>query len=113
MADVDSALFFIRISSRKATDSMERVKLFFDLKTGLLARQLRYSGTIVGTNPYQLDYADYRDVNGVKLPYQWTITWTNGQSIWRVQQIESDLAITDAKFSKPAPAVLAPAHAVQ
>jgi hypothetical protein len=90
-----------------------RVKLFFDLKTGLLARQLRYSGTIVGTNPYQLDYADYRDVNGVKLPYQWTITWTNGQSIWRVQQIESDLAITDAKFSKPAPAVLAPAHAVQ
>jgi hypothetical protein len=90
-----------------------RVKLFFDLKTGLLARQLRYSGTIVGTNPYQLDYADYRDVNGVKLPYQWTITWTNGQSIWRVQQIESDLAITDTRFSKPAPAVLAPAHAAQ
>ncbi len=90
-----------------------RVKLFFDLKTGLLARQLRYSGTIVGTNPYQLDYADYRAVNGVKLPYQWTITWTNGQSIWRVQQIESDLAIADTRFSKPAPAVLAPAHPAQ
>lgn len=90
-----------------------RVKLFFDLKTGLLARQLRYSGTVVGTNPYQIDYADYRDVNGQKLPYQWTVTWTNGQSIWRVQQIQADADIPDTRFSKPAPAVLAPAHPAQ
>ena len=90
-----------------------RVKLFFDLKSGLLVRQLRYSGTIVGTNPYQIDYADYRGLNGQKLPYQWTITWTDGQSIWRVQQIQADLAIPDSRFGKPAPAVLAPAHPAQ
>ena len=75
-----------------------RVKLFFDMKSGLLVRQLRYSSTIVGTNPYQIDYADYRDVNGQKLPYQWTVTWTNGQSTWRVQQIQADLAIPDRKI---------------
>ncbi len=102
----------VQVISGSAPDGT-RVKLFFDLKSGLLVRQLRYSGTIVGTNPYQIDYADYRDLNGQKLPYQWTITWTDGQSIWRVQEIQADLAIPDSRFGKPAPAVLAPAHPAQ
>ena len=87
-----------------------RVKLFFDQQTGLLVRQLRYVGTIVGTNPYQIDYADYRDIQGVKLPYQWIVTWTNGQSTWRVTEIQTDAAIPAGRFAKPAPAVLAPAR---
>jgi photosynthetic reaction center cytochrome c subunit len=86
-----------------------RVKLFFEVESGLLIRQLRYVSTIVGTNPYQVDYADYRDVGGVKLPHQWTVTWTNGQSIWRVKEIQADAAIPAGRFAKPAPAVLAPA----
>lgn len=86
-----------------------KVKLFFDIKTGLLARQLRYVKTVVGTNPYQIDYADYKDVGGVKLPHQWTVTWTNGQSIWRVSDIQADAAIPPGRFARPAPAVLAPA----
>lgn len=90
-----------------------RVKLFFDVKTGLLVRQLRYSGTVVGTNPYQIDYSDYREVGGEKLPYQWIVTWTNGQSTWRVHQFQADPAIPDTRFDKPAPAVLAPAHPAQ
>jgi hypothetical protein len=89
-----------------------RVKLFFDLKTGLLARQLRYSSTAVGTNPIQIDYADYRDINGIKRPFRWTVTWTNGQSIYQVNEFQSDVAIDNGRFAKPAPAVLAPAKAV-
>ena len=89
-----------------------RVKLFFDQKTGLLLRQLRYSSTLVGTNPIQIDYADYRDVNGVKRPYRWVVTWTNGQSTYQVKEFQSDVAIDTGKFAKPAPAVLAPAKAV-
>ena len=85
-----------------------RFKLFFDQQSGLLLRQLRYSRTIVGSNPYQIDYADYRDVGGTKLPYQWTITWTNGQSIWRVSEIQVNASIPATRFAKPAPAVLAP-----
>jgi photosynthetic reaction center cytochrome c subunit len=87
-----------------------RVKLFFEVESGLLIRQLRYVSTIVGTNPYQVDYADYRDVGGVKLPHQWTVTWTNGQSIWRVKDIQADAAIPAGRFARPAPAVLAPVH---
>lgn len=86
-----------------------RVKLFFDQQSGLLVRQLRYVSTIVGTNPYQIDYSDYRDVNGVKLPYQWVVTWTNGQSTWRVTEVQADAPIPAQRFAQPAPAVLAPA----
>lgn len=89
-----------------------RVKLFFDQKTGLLVRQLRYSSTAVGTNPIQIDYADYRDVSGTKRPFRWIVTWTNGQSTYQVNEIESDVTIDAGKFAKPAPAVLAPAKAV-
>ena len=87
-----------------------RVKLFFDQQSGLLVRQLRYVSTIVGTNPYQVDYSDYRDVNGIKLPHQWVVTWTNGQSTWRVTDVQADAAIPTGRFAKPAPAVLAPAR---
>jgi hypothetical protein len=90
-----------------------RVKLFFDQGSGLLLRQLRYSSTILGTNPFQIDYADYRDVSGAKLPFQWTVTWTNGQSIYRAKEVRADAAIDDTHFQKPAPAVLAPAKPVQ
>jgi outer membrane lipoprotein-sorting protein len=89
-----------------------RVKLFFDQKTGLLTRQLRYSSTAVGTNPIQIDYADYREVNAIKRPFRWTLTWTNGQSIYQVNEFQPDIAIDAGKFAKPAPAVLAPAKAV-
>jgi len=89
-----------------------RVKLFFDQKTGLLARQLRYSSTAIGTNPIQIDYANYRDVNGAKIPFRWTVTWTNGQSIFQVNELQTDVAIDNGKFAKPAPAVLNPVKAV-
>lgn len=89
-----------------------RVKLFFDQKTGLLARQLRYSTTAVGTNPIQIDYSDYRDVNGIKRPFRWIVTWTNGQSTYQVNEFQTGVAIDAGKFAKPAPAVLAPAKAV-
>ncbi len=89
-----------------------RVKLFFDDKTGLLVRQLRYSNTTVGTNPIQIDYADYRDVDGIKRPFRWIVTWTNGPSTYLVNEFHSGVAIDAGRFAKPAPAVLAPAKAV-
>jgi photosynthetic reaction center cytochrome c subunit len=90
-----------------------RVKLFFDQKTGLLSRQLRYSTTAVGINPIQIDYANYRDVGGVKLPFRWIVTWTNGQSIYEVSDAQPDVAIDQTRFAKPSPAVLAPAKALK
>ena len=80
------------------------VKLFFDKRSGLLVRVVRYDRTIVGTNPIQVDYTDYRDVNGVKMPFGWTISWTDGQDIIKLTDIQQNAAIDAAQFNKPAPA---------
>jgi outer membrane lipoprotein-sorting protein len=89
-----------------------RVKLYFDKESGLLLRQVRYIETKVGTNPLQIDYKDYRAVNGVKLPFSWTLTWTDGQSTYEVRDYQANAPIDAAKFAKPAPAVVAPSKAV-
>src|SRR5215510_816422 len=85
-----------------------RIKLFFDSETGLLVRQLRYSDTPVGTVPIQIDYSDYRDVAGVKMPFRSIVTWTNGQTTIELAEVRPNIAIDSAKFSKPAPAVIKP-----
>jgi photosynthetic reaction center cytochrome c subunit len=83
-----------------------RIKLFFDQGTGLLARVLRYTDTAVGVVPTQIDYSDYRDVSGVKLPFHRIVTWTNGQAIIEFNEVQANAAVDPAKFAQPAPAVL-------
>jgi hypothetical protein len=83
-----------------------RVKLYFDEKTGLLTRQVRYADTPIGMVPTQIDYADYRDVAGVKLPYHIIVTWTDGRSDIELSDIQANAQIDAAKFAKPAPAAV-------
>ena len=84
------------------TASKTRVKLFFDKQTGLLVRNVRFIPTPVGTVPVQVDYSDYRDVAGVKLPYQWTMTWTNGRSVAKFTEIQTNVPIDNTRFARPA-----------
>jgi photosynthetic reaction center cytochrome c subunit len=79
------------------------VKLFFEKDSGLLVRLVRYDPTVIGTNPIQIDYGDYRDVNGVKMPFLWTWTWTDGQDIIKLNTIQPNAAIDATQFNKPAP----------
>ena len=79
------------------------VKLYFDKTSGLLVRQVRYAQTIVGLNPTQVDYSDYREVAGAKLPFHWTVTWTDGQSTFEMNQVQPNVSIDAGKFAKPAP----------
>jgi hypothetical protein len=81
-----------------------RVKLFFDKQTGLLTRMVRFSKTIVGPVPAEIDYSDYRDVAGVKIPFEWRSTWTDGQSTYKLESVQPNVAIDPAKFAKPVPA---------
>jgi photosynthetic reaction center cytochrome c subunit len=87
----------------QGTSGKSTVKLYFDKKSGLLVRQVRYAQTIVGLNPTQVDYSDYREVEGVKLPFHWIVTWTDGQSTFEMNQVQPNVAIAAAKFAKPAP----------
>jgi hypothetical protein len=100
----------------QATAGASRVKLFFDKQTGLLTRVVRYSKTIVGPVPTQIDYSDYREVAGVKMPFQWRLTWTDGQSMYSLSEVQPNVAIDPAKFARPAAAaapVVAPAKVAQ
>jgi hypothetical protein len=78
-----------------------RVKLYFDKQTGLLTRMFRYSKTVVGPVPVQVDYSDYREVAGVKIPFQWRNTWTDGQSTYTLDEVKPNVAIDPLKFAKP------------
>jgi outer membrane lipoprotein-sorting protein len=85
------------------SDGRTPVKLFFDKQSGLLVRQLRFNDTAVGLNPTQIDYSDYREVSGVKVPFHWTVTWTDGQSMIELSDVQANVPIDAAKFGKPAP----------
>ena len=54
------------------------LRLYFDQDSGLLVRLIRYTETPLGRNPAEVDYADYRVTDGVKIPYKWTLTRPNG-----------------------------------
>ncbi|HYR91949.1 MAG TPA: photosynthetic reaction center cytochrome c subunit family protein [Terriglobia bacterium] len=79
------------------------VTLYFDRQSGLLLRELRYSGSPIGRVPTQIDYADYRDVSGVKLPFRITYAWLDGRDSIVLNEIRTNVPIDEAKFGKPAP----------
>jgi len=41
----------------------------------------------------------------VKLPFQWKLTWTGGQSTYILDDVKPNVAIDPAKFGRPAAAV--------
>jgi photosynthetic reaction center cytochrome c subunit len=79
------------------------VKLFFDKQSGLLVRVVRYADSPIGLNPTQIDYSDYRDVAGVKMPFKWTVSWLDGRSITELSEVKPNVPVDAAKFAKPAP----------
>ncbi len=79
------------------------VSLYFDQKTSLLTRSVRYTDSPVGKIPVQVDYSDYRDVAGVKMPYKFTMTWLDGRDNFELTQIRANATVEAARFAKPAP----------
>ena len=79
------------------------VNFYFD-QSGLLVRLVRLADTAIGRVPTQIDYGDYREVSGVKLPFRWTATWTDGQSTTQLTEVQANVSIDAAKFGRPAPA---------
>jgi photosynthetic reaction center cytochrome c subunit len=79
------------------------VTLYFDRKTNLLIRELRYGNSPIGRVPTQIDFADYRDVNGIKLPFRITYAWLDGRDSIVLSEIKTNVPVNEAKFGKPAP----------
>jgi len=79
------------------------VKLYFDKDTYMLVRVVSYINTALGLIPAQVDYSDFREVAGVKMPHHWVNTWTDGQSIFNLSEIRANVPIEASMFARPAP----------
>ena len=77
------------------------VSLYFDAQSNLLLRMVRYGRTPIGRVPTQMDFGDYRDVNGVKFPFKVTFAWLDGRDAIQLNKIETNVTIPDSKFDTP------------
>ena len=82
------------------------LRLYFDEKTGLMVRAVRMTNTVVGFDPTQLDFSDYREVpgTGVKMAFHRIVTWTDNQTTTDLTDVKGNTAIDAAKFAQPPPA---------
>lgn len=79
-------------------------RLYFDTETGLLLRVLSTTQTLLAPLPEQTDYEDYRDVDGVKLPFvvrqSFVDPWTGYTR--KYTEIKHNVPVDDTKFNMPA-----------
>jgi hypothetical protein len=88
-------------------DGKPPIRLYFHKESGLLVRLVRFGETALGWLPTQIDYADYREVDGVKVPYRWTLARPSGRFTIQVNELKQNVPVDDGKFAKP-PAVPEP-----
>ena len=79
------------------------VTLYFDKQTGFLLRELRYGNSPIGRVPTQIDFADYRSVNGIKFPFRITFAWLDGRDAIVLDEMKTNVPIDESKFGRPAP----------
>jgi photosynthetic reaction center cytochrome c subunit len=75
--------------------------LYFDDQSGLLVRMVRHGRSPIGRVPTQVDYADYRDVGGIRFPFRWTFAWLDGRDDFSFTQVKMNVPIDAARFGEP------------
>jgi hypothetical protein len=85
------------------------LKLYFDQKFGLLLRMIRYVDSPLGYNPTQIDYADYRTADSIKLPYRYTVARPGNRFMVQIDELHQNVPVDDAKFVVPPPPAPPPA----
>jgi hypothetical protein len=79
-----------------------RVKLWLDAQTGLLSRVAVREPTPAGDLPFDIDYEDYRTVDGVKLPFVAKTNKGGNQSVETDSEIKHNVTVDNAQFAAPA-----------
>jgi photosynthetic reaction center cytochrome c subunit len=77
--------------------------LYFDKQTGFLVRMVRYTRSPIGRVPTQVDYSDYREVGGIKMPFSWTFAWLDGRDSFKINDVKLNVPIDAAVFGRPNP----------
>jgi hypothetical protein len=79
-------------------------KLFFDAKSGFLLRRIVFTEIKLGLDPEQTDYDDYREVDGVWLPFKIRVSFLDDNhygTTRTVTTVRQNIQIDDAKFEAP------------
>jgi len=79
-------------------------RLYFDVESGLLRRRISYIRTVVGTIPQQTDFEDYREVDGLRLPFTMKMAFADPGSLpitRKFTEIKLNVPVGDSKFEKP------------
>jgi hypothetical protein len=91
--------------ARGRVDATTVRTLFFDVVTGLLRREMTTTDTPLIPLQEQVDYDDYRDVDGVQMPFR--IVTSDGAPYDTVTrtflQIRRNVPVDEALFRPPAP----------
>jgi hypothetical protein len=83
------------------------VKLYFEKESGLLRRIVYNQESSAGPYPTQVDYSDFRDVGGRRVPHIWIISQVrNREFTWAMQNVRA-VAVEDSKFARPPAATAA------
>jgi hypothetical protein len=78
-------------------------KMYFDTKTGLMARAITTVHTPQGAAVIQTDLSDYHDVDGIKLPF--AVHQSSAQSDYTIKftDVQQNVQLANSQFAKPAP----------
>lgn len=90
------------------TPGLLPVNFYFDNATGLLVRMVRWNETPVGPVPTEINYDDYRDVAGVRMPFTWTASQTYMQATIKLSGIQPNAQVDASRFAQPPPGRVKP-----
>jgi photosynthetic reaction center cytochrome c subunit len=76
-------------------------KLYFDEQSSLLVRVIRYGDSPLGLNPSQVDYADYREIDGVQVPFRITLSEPGDSSTIQFDEVRQNIEVGDTIFVRP------------
>jgi len=82
------------------TADNQRERLVFDVATGALVRRVASSMTVLGQFQYQVDYSDFKDFGGVKLPATTRFAVPNISWVRKITEVKN-IDVDDAKFAQP------------
>src|SRR5258705_8356602 len=89
---------------RATTTGGKRGQLHFDDETGLLIRRTTSTTTPVGIIPEQVDFSDYREVDGLKVPFTVRVSAIdpNYSVVRKFTEIRLNVPVDAKQFNKPA-----------
>jgi photosynthetic reaction center cytochrome c subunit len=83
------------------TEEGPATQLYFDQHSGFLVRVLRLTESPLGRNPTEIDYADYREADGVKTPFRWTISRPGGRFTIQIEDMKQNVPVPTDSFKMP------------